>query len=357
MSAATTRILRLLGLLQTRRDWSGSELGERLEVDVRTVRRDVERLRSLGYSIEASSGVGGGYRMSAGTTTPPLLLDDEEATALVVALNVAASTIGNLRETSLAILMKLDQILPTRLRPKLASLESATFALLPREGATMVDWKVLTALSEACRDRHGLEFEYQDREGKPSRRRVEPVRVVHTGRLWYVVAWDVERQDFRTFRVDRIDGKRMRRGARFEPRELPEDIATYVAKSLVLGPYTHRIVVRLRGSVEELSRCIPPWLGLLEASTGGETTLTFGANGYRAAATMLLHIEVPILGVEPKEAAVEMARATRRLALLLEGKHARGRTESDDARTSRRRRSRASNDPKESNERPTTKRS
>jgi predicted DNA-binding transcriptional regulator YafY len=317
MATATTRILRLLTLLQARRDWSGSELAERLEIDVRTVRRDVDRLRELGYVIESAGGIGGGYRMSAGTTTPPLLLDDDEVSAVAIALSSAASGIANLRETVLGVLLKLDRVMPARLRPKLSALEAATLHL-PGHGRE-VDWKMLTTLAGACRDRLELHFEYRDREKKPSVREVEPLRIVHTGRLWYLVAWDRSREDFRTFRVDRIFPGKLRTGATFVPRELPEDVASYVARSLASVPHRYKITLELEGSLESLAEFIPSWAGVLEdAPTPGHALLTLGSNSLEGLLASLVHLGRPILRIEPEDIAKELSALAEKTASSLD---------------------------------------
>jgi predicted DNA-binding transcriptional regulator YafY len=320
--SASSRVLQLLSLLQSRRDWSGVDLAERLEIDVRTVRRDVERLRQLGYVIEASSGVGGGYRMGAGKTTPPLLLSDEEVTAVVVALNVTAGTVQNLRETALGVLVKLDPILPSRLRARLRALEATTLTLSSR--ASPVDWKLLTTIAAACRDQLELEFEYRDRAGKTSQRRVEPLRTAHTGRLWYLVAWDVGKESLRTFRMDRIEPRRLRHGLRFSRRELPEDLATYVSRSLAVAAYRYQVSVELVGSLAELAERIPPWIGLLEALGPRRSRLTLAANSHESLAALLLQLGTPFECLEPQEVAHGLREAVSKLMRSLDGQSTSG---------------------------------
>jgi predicted DNA-binding transcriptional regulator YafY len=192
----------MLSLLQVRREWSGDELGTRLDVDVRTIRRDVDRLRQLGYVIDASAGPGGGYRLSAGTATPPLLLDDDEAVAVAVALGAAAGSVASTDEVALRVLAKLDQLLPRRVRRRLSALPAVTVSLVSPRSA--VSLNVLSAVAAACRDNLQLRFAYRDSRGAATARVVEPMRLVHTGRRWYLAAWDVDRGDWRTFRVDRV---------------------------------------------------------------------------------------------------------------------------------------------------------
>src|SRR5215213_7208651 len=207
VSDATTssRLLTLLSLLQGRRDWPGGELAERLEVSGRTVRRDVERLRGLGYPVESLTGPAGGYRLRAGAAMPPLLLDDDEAIAIAVGLRTAArASVTGIEETAVRALVKLEQVLPSHLRRRVRALQAAT-TTVPTGGPT-VDPQCLTVLAAACRDHERVRFAYSGRDGAESRREVEPHSLVNVGRRWYLVAWDRRREDWRTFRVDRIDG-------------------------------------------------------------------------------------------------------------------------------------------------------
>src|SRR5437660_4255541 len=203
MSQTSSRLLELLSLLQGRRDWPGSELAARLEVSGRTIRRDMERLRQLGYPVESLTGPAGGYRLRAGTAMPPLLLDDDEAIAIAVGLRTAArASVTGIEETAVRALVKLEQILPTHLRRRVEALGSATIA--PAVGGPTVDPRHLTVIAAACRDSERLRFEYRSRDGIDSRREVEPHTVVNLGRRWYLVAWDRRREDWRSFRVDRL---------------------------------------------------------------------------------------------------------------------------------------------------------
>lgn len=260
MLKTSTRLLRLLSLLQQRRHWTGAELCDRLEVEARTVRRDVERLRELGYPIQASVGVGGGYQLSAGTSLPPLLLDDDEAVAVAVALRSATGSVSRMEDTALGLLGKLDQLMPARLRRRISALYSVTVSL--RHDAATPDVDTLTELAGACRDRLLIELEYQDRGGRPSKRTIEPLRLVSSGRRWYLLAWDRSRDDWRLFRADRIRSSRC--GTGFAPREFPEDVASYVQRSLSQGMQGEVVHARLRGSAEALAPTLPPWCGVLE---------------------------------------------------------------------------------------------
>lgn len=228
MTDTPARLLSLLSLLQTPREWPGSELARRLEVSPRTVRRDVERLRGLGYPIEATLGAVGGYRLVAGAAMPPLLLDDEEAVAIAVGLRTAAtSAVTGIEEASVRALGKLEQVLPSRLRPRVRALGDAT---LPVAGTgPSVDPEVLTALAGAVARRETVRFRYVAGDGVEAGRLVEPAQLVPSGRRWYLVGWDADREDWRTFRIDRITAPHLT-GRRFEARRLPaRDAAAYVA--------------------------------------------------------------------------------------------------------------------------------
>ena len=231
MTETSSRLLSLLSLLQARRDWPGTELAERLGVSGRTIRRDIERLRALGYPVQSLTGPAGGYRLHAGTAMPPLLLDEDEAIAIAVGLRTAArASVTGIEETSIRALVKLEQVLPAHLRRRVAALGSATVAPLP--GGPTVDPQKLTTIAAACRDRECLSFHYASRDGTATRRQVEPHALVNRGRRWYLVAWDRNRDDWRTFRVDRLE-RAAASGPRFTARALPaEDAAAYVEQSI-----------------------------------------------------------------------------------------------------------------------------
>src|SRR5689334_16754800 len=252
MQETSSRLLELLSLLQGRRDWPGAELADRLEVSRRTVRRDVERLRQLGYPVDSLTGPAGGYSLRAGTAMPPLLVDDEEAIAIAVGLRTAArASVTGIEETAVRALVKLEQVLPAHLRRRVAALAAAT-STLPVGGPT-VDAQHLTVIAAACRDAECLRFGYQRRDGTESRRQVEPHSVVNLGRRWYLVAWDRERADWRTFRIDRLT-KPASTGVRFRARDLPaKDAATYVERSIVAGN-RFEAVVTVQASAEDVSK-------------------------------------------------------------------------------------------------------
>jgi predicted DNA-binding transcriptional regulator YafY len=244
MTTTSSRLLELLALLQARRDWPGDELAGRLEVSGRTIRRDVERLRGLGYPVESLSGPGGGYRLRAGTAMPPLLLDDDEAIAIAVGLRTAArSSVSGIEESAVRALVKLEQVLPAHLRRRVQALGMATVA--PAVGGPMVDPQHLTVIAAACRDAECVRFGYRSRDGTQTRREAEPHWLVNLGRRWYLVAWDRGRDDWRSFRIDRIE-RPAQTGVRFSPRALPAgDAAEFVQRGIRGSPnrYEARITV------------------------------------------------------------------------------------------------------------------
>lgn len=239
-------MLRLLSLLQTHRFWSGTDLAERLEVSDRTLRRDVERLRDLGYDVDAVRGAAGGYQLRAGGAMAPLLLEDDEAVAVAVGLRAAASGgVPGFEDTTLQALTKVIALMPPRLRRRMAALHTQTEGLA-WSGGPVLDPAVLTTLAQACRDDEVVEFDYTAADGSGSTRRVEPHRLVNLGRRWYLAAYDRDRQDWRSFRVDRVLAVPSTSGHRFRPREIPGgDAATYVERGLRDRPRQHRVVVSL----------------------------------------------------------------------------------------------------------------
>jgi predicted DNA-binding transcriptional regulator YafY len=232
MVETSARLLQLLSLFQGRRYWSGYDLAGRLDITTRTLRRDVDKLRSLGYPIHSTAGVEGGYQLGAGTTMPPLLLDDDEAVAVALGLRCAAAGgIEGIEESSVRALSKIEQILPPRLGRRVAALQ-AMIVTPDGTGCTSVDARVLSVIAGACRDQEILRFRYSDHAGAASARSVEPHRLVNTGRRWYLVAWDSDREAWRTFRVDRIQ-PRIATGPRCAPRDPPaRDLAAYVLRGL-----------------------------------------------------------------------------------------------------------------------------
>jgi predicted DNA-binding transcriptional regulator YafY len=292
MTDPTSRLLSLLSLLQTHRHWSGTALADRLGVTTRTIRRDVDRLRGLGYPVAALAGAEGGYRLEAGTELPPLLLDDEEAVAIAVGLRTAAGgAVAGVEETSVRALAKLEQVLPSRLRRRVHALANYTVPL--PAAAPTVDPESLAVITLACRDHERLRFRYRTRDGTVGRRMTEPHRLVIAGRRWYLVAWDVDRRDWRTFRVDRLDEPQAT-GVRFVERELPAgDAAAYVAESIRAPFETHRAVVRLHAPLAVVSERMPPWGGLLEVADDDSCVLRTAADSLE-----WLTLFIGVLGVD-----------------------------------------------------------
>ncbi|WP_159623136.1 helix-turn-helix transcriptional regulator [Ruania rhizosphaerae] len=263
MISSSARLLQLLGLLQIRREWTGAALAARLGVTDRTVRRDIDKLRELGYPIRAAAGVAGGYQLGAGGRLPPLLLEDDEALAVALGLSaVAASPVSGVSESSVRALAKLEQVLPARLRTRFASLKSSVTRL--GAAADAVDPSFLTEISAAIGARRQLSFEYERADGARTRRVVEPYHLVDAGQRWYLVAWDCTREDWRTFRIDRVRSLPSERG-KFVPRTLPAaDAAAYVQEAITRSPYRFDITVRLRGTPAELAGRVAPTAGQLE---------------------------------------------------------------------------------------------
>ncbi|MCX4509954.1 YafY family transcriptional regulator [Streptomyces sp. NBC_01619] len=301
MLDTSARLLRLLSLLQAHREWSGADLAERLGVTARTVRRDVDRLRELGYPVNASPGTGGGYQLGAGAELPPLLLDDDEAVAVAVGLRTAAGNgIEGIGESSVRALAKLEQVLPHRLRRRIGALNAYTVPML-RTPQAQVDPSVLTELANACRDSERLRFEYRDHNGEVSRRTVEPHRLVCTERRWYLVAWDVDRTDWRTFRVDRVTPKPPH-GPRFGPRTPPaEDLAAYVSKGVSTAAYSTKAVIRLRVPLGTAAGAVSPSAGVLEAEGPDSCLLRTGAGSLDVMVVHVVLLGIDFEVVEPAE--------------------------------------------------------
>ncbi|HTW97935.1 MAG TPA: WYL domain-containing protein [Acidimicrobiales bacterium] len=284
-------------MLQRRPGWSGGELAERLGVDARTVRRDVDRLRGLGYEIVASPGTGGGYRLGGSSSLPPLLLDEDEATAVAVVLGISAgAAIPGIGAELPGEPGKLDRLLPPRLRAQLAALRASTVALVPP--LDIVPAEVLVELALACDSHLRATFSYQARDGAEATRRVEPHRLVATDRRWYLIAYDLDRDDWRTFRADRIAALQVS-GHRFEPRPL-ENPARLVAEAITAAGYRHRAVVRLDAPAEEVSRLVGPSIGVVEHGAEG-ALLTIGVDNFYWLAGYLIGLGLTFEVLEPPE--------------------------------------------------------
>jgi predicted DNA-binding transcriptional regulator YafY len=280
MRETSARLLKLLSLLQAHRDWSGAELADRLGVAQRTVRRDVDRLRGLGYPVHATQG-SAGYRLGAGAALPPLLLDDDEAVAVAIGLRTAtASLVAGIEETSLRALAKLEQVLPSRLRYRVSTLQQATVRVAA--GGPQVDPDTLLAISEAIRRRERLRFDYGS-----SLRTVEPHSVVNFGRHWYLVAWDIDRDDWRNFRVDRLT-PRTPTGPRFRQREAPDgDVAAYLSRRLSTGPWPATATVTMHLPAEQVAQRVWPGMGVVQPLSDRECLLHLGAPSFGDLAWMV----------------------------------------------------------------------
>ncbi|MBB3036730.1 helix-turn-helix transcriptional regulator [Hoyosella altamirensis] len=270
MANTSGRMLRLLSLLQNHRFWPGEELSGRLEVSPRTLRRDIDRLRELGYPVDATRGVAGGYQLRSGSALPPLLLDDDEAVAIAVGLRSAAA--GSIGETgdqvTIRALTKIIQVMPPRLRKRVAALQDYTVPVAARHVAA-VDAVTLTIIAQCCRDSERLTFTHTKTGGESAERRVEPHRLVSLGQRWYLVAWDLDRCDWRSFRVDRVTGPAPT-GVRFRSRELPAaDAAEFVQRGLSTLSQQHRIDVEIQAPAEQIRRIAGHWATI---TPSGETT-------------------------------------------------------------------------------------
>jgi predicted DNA-binding transcriptional regulator YafY len=274
----SARLLRLLSLLQTPRDWTGTELAQRLEVSPRTIRNDVERLRALGYPVHATRGSVGGYRLEAGTSMPPLLLEDDEAVAVAIGLRTAtAGGVTGIEETSLRALAKLEQVLPPRLRHQVSTLQRVTVHVR-RRPVTTIDPTMLTEVARLAREHFTLRFDYSDRRQTASQRRVEPYRIVNSGQRWYLVAWDLDREDWRTFRVDRIR-EGMSPGPRFTPRELTDaEVEALISRGVPVEARRHQVRVLVHAPAAELVERFGPWLGTITAVDDTSCILETGAD-------------------------------------------------------------------------------
>jgi len=316
MVQTSARLLALLSLLQVRREWTGQELADRLEVGARTIRRDVEKLRSLGYPVEAAPGVAGGYRLGAGGELPPLLLDDAEAIAVAVGLRTAASgSIAGIEETSVRALAKLEQVLPTRLRRRVSALSDATSAF--GSDGPRIDADVLATLAGACRDDTRLHFAYVAKDDTVTKRSTEPCAVVYSGYRWYLVAFDLDRDDWRTFRIDRIRG-RVRPGGRGRRRTVPGgDPAAYVKRQLRTSGAEETPTtpgrIRLRVPAARAGRRIPGRYATIEPD--GEQACIVSTRGAwsRNFLMWMALLDEPIEVLGPPE----LAEAARRLGARL----------------------------------------
>ncbi|GAA0210786.1 YafY family protein [Actinomadura nitritigenes] len=311
---SSARLLQLLSLLQTRREWTGPELSERLGVTVRTVRRDVERLRDLGYPVHATLGKVGGYRLEAGTALPPLLLDDEEAVAIAVGLRGAAGgAVEGIGEASVRALAKLEQILPARLRRRVNALHTATTPLTGPPAGPAVDPETLTVLAAASRDRERIRFAYRDGGGAETSRLADPHGLVSAGRRWYLVAFDTGRGDWRTFRVDRV-ARPHPTGVRCPPRDLPAaDAAAFVTRSLARSRPVRPAVLTVHASAEELIDRFRVTGDEVEPVDERTCVLRTAPDSLEYTALRIAYLDLDFEVVEPPELAERLAAVGARL--------------------------------------------
>ncbi|WP_433338758.1 helix-turn-helix transcriptional regulator [Spirillospora sp. CA-294931] len=310
MTDTSARLLQLLSLLQTRREWTGPELAGRLEVSGRTVRRDIERLRELGYPVRATLGAVGGYRLEAGAAMPPLLLDDEEAVAIALGLRGAAGgAVEGIQESSVRAMVKLEQVLPERLRRRVNALHTVTMPIADPPAGPVVAPETLAVLAAACRDHERLRFRYRAKDDAETRRLAEPHSLVSAGRRWYLVAWDVEREDWRTFRVDRLDEPHPTGVRVAAPRELPaENAAAFVTRSLAAARPARSAVLVVRASAEQLADRLRVSSGEVEPIDEHSCLLRTRADSLEWTALRIAHLDLEFTVREPPEL-VEHLRA------------------------------------------------
>jgi predicted DNA-binding transcriptional regulator YafY len=315
MLETSARLLRLLSLLQARRDWTSTELATRLGVTTRTVRNDVERLRALGYPVHATRGRVGGYRLEAGTSMPPLLLDDDEAVAVAIGLRTATQgAVTGIEETSLRALAKLEQVLPPRLRRQVSTLQRVTVHVRRGRLGPTVDPATLTEIARLARDHFTLRFDYSDRRQEASQRRVEPYRIVNAGQRWYLVAWDLDRTDWRTFRVDRIR-EGMSPGPRFAPRELTDaDAEALVARGIPPEARRHQARVTVHAPADGLLERFGPWLGTVTPLDESSCVIHTGADSVEQLAAWLGMLGVDFSVSEPPELVAALRVLAERVA-------------------------------------------
>ncbi|MBC6470337.1 helix-turn-helix transcriptional regulator [Actinomadura alba] len=301
MGDMSARLLALLSLLQTPRDWPGSELAERLKVSPRTVRRDIDRLRELGYPVQATMGAVGGYRLAAGTAMPPLLLDDEEAVAIAVGLRTAAShPVDGIEEASVRALAKLEQVLPSRLRHRVGALAAATVPMFTGSEPP-VDPRNLVVLAGAATNRERLRFAYRSGDGTETRRLTEPYRLVAAGRRWYLLAYDNDRDDWRVFRVDRISDPQAT-GVRVPARVPPEqDAAAFITRRLYSLAPTYEVVATLHLAADQVTHRLGAAAGDVEPIDARSCRLRGPADTLEWTASRLLMLGCEFEVHEPPE--------------------------------------------------------
>ena len=312
MADTSARLLQLLSLLQTPREWPGPELARRLEVTTRTVRHDIERLRDLGYPVSASRGPIGGYRLAAGSAMPPLLLDDEEAVAIVVSLRTSAGgAVHGIEETALRALLKLQQVLPKRLSQRVDALQTFTVWAASTTGPR-VDGAALAVMAASARDRERIRFTYAAHDGASSERRVEPHRRVNRGRRWYLVAWDVDRRDWRTFRADRMSDL-TGIGLRFAAREPPaQDIGEYVSRGAIRAQATFMGQLMVHAAANDLAPKLAYSFATIEEVGDHVCRVEVGADSAQTMAAWLIFLDADFEVIGPPELADAVSTLARR---------------------------------------------
>ena len=305
-----SRLLRLLGLLSSRAWWAATELAAETGVTERTVRRDVTRLRDLGYPVEATSGRHGGYTLGRGGHLPPLVLDDDEAVAVALGLRAAAGGATGSESAALSALAKLDQVLPVGLRERVAAVAAVTVGLRG-PGVPEVDLDQLVTTGLACRRPERLRFTYLAADEARSERLVEPYRLVYTDRYWYLVAFDPGRQDWRTFRVDRMSELHLT-NARFTPAADPPDAAALVSRGVAVSAYELQVTVRLDVPLEEATRSISPTVAVLEAGSAQSCVARIGGDADWIA-RYLAGLEYPFEVLDSPAVRAELRALGRRL--------------------------------------------
>lgn len=318
MPRATDRLLRLLSLLQSGRFWSASALAERLDVSTRTIRRDIDRLRDLDYTIDATMGPDGGYRLAAGESLPPLLFDDEQVIALTVALRTAALAGAGTEDASLRALTTIRQVTPSRLRPRLDALTFSPLAPAVDRSSGPAATDVLIALSTATRASEVVRFDYvpvgAEPGDEPTRHRVEPYGLVATGGRWYLVAWDLERDDWRIFRADRLT-PRVPTGPRFRARNLPGgDAATFVAARFKGSPNEDRWPCRGTVMLRLPARHVVPFAGdgVVVPIDEHSCHLTAGSWSWMSLAALFGRFDADLTVIEPERLREAFARLAQR---------------------------------------------
>ena len=304
MTDTTSRLLKLLALLQARQEWTGPALAARLEVSERTVRNDIERLRDLGYPVEARRGPIGGYQLGAGAEIPPLLLDDDEAVAIAVSLaTVGERGIGGLEEASQRASAKLHQLLPHRLGQRVSALrESMSHVTLHATPGT-TNAETLQTLATAARQHETQRIHYTRHDGVTSRRLVDPTRLVNWDARWYLLAWDHDRDDWRTFRIDRID-RTEPTGRTFPLRDLPAaDVTRWISDNVARAGWDHTATIRIAAPATHVAARIPSQMGSVEAIDHNTCRLHTGADDLAAIAMWMATLDAEFTVESPPELA------------------------------------------------------